>query len=425
MKHNLSKIALMASITLAIALAFSCSSDSNDSVGDPSLPSVGDNQSSSSRVSSSSRTSSSSDGSSSSNPVGSSSSGTLSSSGVSSSTVSSSSSLRFSSSSVASSSSLVSSSSSNPSSSSVVSSSSVTTYTITYDANSGTGAPATQTKNYGVSLTLSSTKPTKTSYTFTIWNTKPDGSGDDYFAGGSYTKNADITLYAQWAQTGTINGPLVSYGGETYQTVVIGTQTWFKRNLNYDVSGSKCYGEGGKVENSEGTGYVWLSNSEIQANCVTYGRLYNWVTAMALPSSCQSSSCASQISTKHKGICPSGWHIPSDSDWNVLMKFVNPNCSDNKECRGAGTRLKATSGWNYGGVSGNGTDDYGFSALPGGSYGSSDVPFLTVGYRGYWWSTSENGSGNAYSRYMTYYYEDAYWLNSVKTILYSVRCLQD
>jgi uncharacterized repeat protein (TIGR02543 family) len=78
------------------------------------------------------------------------------------------------------------------------------TYTIYYDANGGTGAPSSQTKTYNVTLTLSSTIPTRSGYNFTGWNTSADGSGTSYSAGGSYTTNAGATLYAQWtAQSAT------------------------------------------------------------------------------------------------------------------------------------------------------------------------------------------------------------------------------
>ncbi|MDR0517359.1 MAG: hypothetical protein LBH25_09995 [Fibromonadaceae bacterium] len=73
-------------------------------------------------------------------------------------------------------------------------------------------------------------------------------------------------------------------------------------------------------------------------NCDKYGRLYDWNTAMKA--------------------CPAGWHLPSGTDWNVLMKFVNPSCSDNKSCDGTGIKLKAKSGWKDDrGKSGNGTSE--------------------------------------------------------------------
>jgi len=191
----------------------------------------------------------------------------------------------------------------------------------------------------------------------------------------------------------------VDYEGETYETVVIGTQTWMARNLNYNASGSKC-------------------NS-----CATYGRLYDWETAMNLPG-CNSSTCSSQIGTNHQGICPTGWHIPSNADWDKLMRCVDGTngTSSPYYSETAGRYLKAREGWNSGG---NGQDTYGFSALPGG-FGDSGGSFYGVGYLGYWWSASEYGSDYAYSRDLYYNGEDALYNGSnYKGFLFSVRCVQD
>ena len=73
-----------------------------------------------------------------------------------------------------------------------------TTYTATFYANGGTGAPSNQTKKQGESLTISTVKPTKTGYTFTSWNTKKDGTGTSYNAGAKYTTEASVILYAQY-----------------------------------------------------------------------------------------------------------------------------------------------------------------------------------------------------------------------------------
>jgi len=206
-----------------------------------------------------------------------------------------------------------------------------------------------------------------------------------------------------------VYGPSVPYEGETYETVVIGTQTWFQRNLNYYVEGSKC-GNGSSLSDANTT------------TCDTYGRLYDWSTAMALPDCGYGTSCASQIGAKHRGICPSGWHIPSDAEWDVLMTAVGGSSI-------AGRKLKAKSGWYDCGPSGSGNsyvceDAYGFSALPGGG-GGSDGSFLGVGDVGSWWSSSEVNSIYAYYRYMYYNYEYADWDYDDKSILFSVRCLQD
>lgn len=99
-----------------------------------------------------------------------------------------------------------------------------TSYTVKYDANGGSGAPSSQTKWKDQKLTLSSTKPTRTGYTFSKWNTKADGTGTSYSAGGSYTANAGTTLYAIW----TANKYTITYdaNGGTLGSVKTQTKTY-------------------------------------------------------------------------------------------------------------------------------------------------------------------------------------------------------
>ncbi|GBU24654.1 hypothetical protein R83H12_01288 [Fibrobacteria bacterium R8-3-H12] len=193
-------------------------------------------------------------------------------------------------------------------------------------------------------------------------------------------------------------------GSQTYRTVSIGGKVWMAENLNYNASGSKCY-----------------NNQD--SYCDQYGRLYNWSTAMDLPGCGYGTSCSSQIGAKHRGICPSGWHIPSNADWDKLMRYVDGSTGTSSpyDSPTAGRYLKARSGWNSGG---NGDDTYGFAALPGG-YGGSDGNFGYAGYYGNWWSATEYDANYAYTRNMGYSYEDFYWNDYLKSFLFSVRCLQD
>ena len=195
--------------------------------------------------------------------------------------------------------------------------------------------------------------------------------------------------------------PDITYGsltdsrdGKKYRTVQIGTQTWMAENLNYNAGGgSVCF-------------------NDKSSNCDRYGRLYNWATAMGLPSSCNSTSCANQVQANHRGICPAGWHVPSDAEWTTLTNFVGSN---------AGTKLKARGGWYY---ESNGTDDFGFSALPGG-YRYSDGDFDSAGNVGHWWSATENDATDARGRYMNNYGSYANEIWDYKAIQLSLRCLQD
>lgn len=95
----------------------------------------------------------------------------------------------------------------------------ITHYTVSFNANGGSGAPSAQTKWYDETLVLSSTKPTRTGYTFNGWNTKSDGSGTNYASGGNYTGNAALTLYAKWTPiTYTITYKSNYTGGAADQT---------------------------------------------------------------------------------------------------------------------------------------------------------------------------------------------------------------
>jgi uncharacterized protein (TIGR02145 family) len=164
-----------------------------------------------------------------------------------------------------------------------------------------------------------------------------------------------------------------SRNGKKYGAVEIGIQTWMTENLNYEAEGSKCY-------------------DNDPANCEKYGRLYDWNTALTA--------------------CPKGWHLPSDAEWTMLTDFVGGSST-------AWPKLKAKSGWNS---DDNGSDEFGFAALPGGYSGSY---FSCVGSSGAWWSATEYSADNAYIRYMGYSNGDVYGNNSYKYRLFSVRCLQD
>ena len=104
------------------------------------------------------------------------------------------------------------------------------TYNVVYDANGGTGAPSSQKKDYGSSLTLSTTKPSKPGYTFNGWNTEANGSGDSYASGGTYSKNENVILYAQWKLitytiSYTLNGGTASPANPTSYNVTTSTFT--------------------------------------------------------------------------------------------------------------------------------------------------------------------------------------------------------
>jgi uncharacterized protein (TIGR02145 family) len=210
--------------------------------------------------------------------------------------------------------------------------------------------------------------------------------------------------------------------GQTFKTIVIGTQTWMAENLNCNVNGSKCGSRKPTVDYRALT--LEDENTDI---CDEFGRLYDWATAMALPSSCNSKTCSNQVQSKHRGICPSGWHIPSNAEWETLINYVGGESV-------AGSKLKATSGWWGNGDDANGTDNYGFTALPGGV--GFDGWFHDVGDYGYWWSSSEYDANYVHFRIVSSFNEKAYYgftlcddegycADFPKPLLFSVRCVKD
>jgi len=166
-----------------------------------------------------------------------------------------------------------------------------------------------------------------------------------------------------------------SRDGKVYKTVKIGSQVWLAENLNYAAGGSICYG------NDPAKGEI-------------YGRLYDWRTAQTA--------------------CPAGWHLPSDEEWKRLVNFVG-----GEEI--AGKRLKTASGWYE---NGNGTDDYGFSALPGG-FKYADGNFLNAGSWGGWWSTTEAGASKAWRWLIVDNYDGVRRHDYGTSTLFSVRCVAD
>jgi uncharacterized protein (TIGR02145 family) len=176
-------------------------------------------------------------------------------------------------------------------------------------------------------------------------------------------------------------------------------------NLNYNACGSKCY-----------------NNQD--SYCAIYGRLYDWATALALPSSCNSDYCSGQIQPKHRGVCPPGWHIPSDAEWKQLLSYVDDDYTDGNISTAAGGHLKAKDGWkDYDGQN-NGQNTYGFAALPGG-YGNQNDEFIQVGSAGQWWTSSQDGIHWAYSWYAEYFNKSAYRQDFIKSWVFSVRCVKD
>ena len=200
--------------------------------------------------------------------------------------------------------------------------------------------------------------------------------------------------------------------GNVYNTVLISSQCWMKENLNI---GTRINGSQNQTNNQTIEKYCYDDN---EANCDEYGGLFQWDEMM-------------QYTTTQgtQGICPDGWHIPTDEEWKVLEGTVDSQYGvgdpewDANGWRGydAGEKLKSTTGWYS---NGNGTNDYGFTGLPGGYCFGSGLFYNLGGYGG-WWSSSEDSGSGAWRRYLGYDYDEVSRGHGSKTHGFSVRCLKD
>ena len=213
-------------------------------------------------------------------------------------------------------------------------------------------------------------------------------------AGTAYGNEISFTslvLTDYTGQTGT-----VTHQGYTYNTIGIGNQVWMAENLKYlpSVIGPSTGSNTAPYYYVYGYDGTNVNDAKATTNYQTYGVLYNWTAAQTA--------------------CPTGWHLPTDAEWTELTYFVGG-------AENAGTLLKSQNGWYD---NGNGTDQYGFTALPGGNR-SSNGSFNSIGVNGYWWSASEAGTNIAWYRGMSYYSSYVYRSDLNKEYGFSVRCVRD
>ena len=200
---------------------------------------------------------------------------------------------------------------------------------------------------------------------------------------------------------GCTNLDVASMDGYSYGLMAIGDQCWFAENLR-----TTLYADGSAIpEVSDDTAWEGLSTGarcdygNDASNVAIYGRLYNWYAA-----------------TDAAELCPSGWHVPTDGDWTALKDYLGANGHSGTDA----TALKSTSGWSN---DGNGTDAFGFSALPGGNRILNGY-YLFVGDYGYWWSSSPSG-GNAWCLLMGNSMSESFLMDDDPRSGFSVRCLRD
>jgi uncharacterized protein (TIGR02145 family) len=181
--------------------------------------------------------------------------------------------------------------------------------------------------------------------------------------------------------------PTVTYGGQVYNTVQIGSQCWFKENLNI---GTRINSSLQQTDNSTIEKYCY---NDLETNCNIYGGLYQWFETMQY------------VTTAGiQGICPTDWHIPTDGEWCTVTQFLDPtvNCG-----------VYGYSGTNAGG-----------KMKSAGTRTTSRL-FGGISYNCYWWSSSEVYTNEVWYRYLFYFDSNVGRNYNNGNVGYSVRCVRD
>ena len=218
-------------------------------------------------------------------------------------------------------------------------------------------------------------------------------------------------LNQEFLESGKYGEILDERDGQVYKTVQIGNLTWMAQNLNFDP------GQGGLGENKYD--WSWCYNDEGK-KCDVVGRLYTWAAAMdSVKTGCGwfGSKCLQAL--QEQGICPVGWHMPGKATWETLFRVVRGDLI-------AGRVFKSQTGWND---NGNGTDAFGFSALPAG-YRDDESGFGGNGNSASFWSNTvskEFCDEDGCPYLINFYYdrEMAFLGRPPKYKAYSVRCVKN
>lgn len=197
-------------------------------------------------------------------------------------------------------------------------------------------------------------------------------------------------------------GGITDIDGNTYRTVRIGDQVWMAENLR-----STRFRDGSPIPQVpsqadwEALGSAaWASYDNNALNIAAFGMLYNGFAA-----------------EDPRGLCPSGWRIPTDTDWMLLTEHLGGESEAGGKLKSTGTKV-----WNNPNVAA--TDEVGFSALPAG-YRFRNGMFDHIGSGAYWWTAADSSASVMTYRMAHYDYADLSWNRSSKSTGYSVRCVKE
>jgi len=235
---------------------------------------------------------------------------------------------------------------------------------------------------------------------------------------GQYNVNTEVDsviFYKPTIEETTTGTFTDARDGNQYNWVKIGDQIWMAENLAYlpsvnmvadgseDAAGSYYY-----VYGYNGTN---VADAKATANYTTYGVLYNWTAAMDGEASSTTNPSGIQ------GVCPTGWHLPSDAEWTELTDYLGGTSV-------AGGKLKETGTTHWTSPNTGATNETGFTALPGGNR-FNDGTFNIVGINGYWWCATESSASSAWYRSMYYGGSSVSRSDVNKELGFSVRCVRD
>jgi len=230
-------------------------------------------------------------------------------------------------------------------------------------------------------------------------------------SGNPATSNA-ITMLVAEPGSPCPGTPSVTYGGQTYNTVQIGQQCWFKENLNIGI---KVPPTTEQTDNGTIEKYCY---DDLDSRCSVYGGLYQWAELVQYLNGATNTSSWSPVPTGNvQGLCPSGWHIPSDNEWTILGNFLGGESI-------AGGKMKET-GLLHWGDPNVATNSSGFTAF-GSGIREPDANFNVINLYTNFWSSTENSALFPWSRALGHWAESL-WRdgNYEKTKGFSVRCLKD
>jgi uncharacterized protein (TIGR02145 family) len=226
-------------------------------------------------------------------------------------------------------------------------------------------------------------------------------SGMTIKLGGAVTVNGNLTISPPLFTCGNLLTD--TRDGKTYNTVQIGMQCWFAQNLNV---GMKVLGSANQANNGILEKYCY---NDDDANCAIYGGLYQWDEAMQY------------ITTEEtQGICPTGWHLPTDAEWTSLTTFLGGESI-------AGGKMKETGTTHWLSPNTGATNSSGFNVLPDGCrYNGYGSYFGSINGYAYFWSSLQSDAADAWTRALSYTHE---YLTRYswgdRTSGFSVRCLMD